>query len=329
MIAVVLALLAPAARAPAARTTVEPARAPAIARPAGADVASDWMPVWGALERLEELPRESADYASLRAQLLRAAARRESAARERGDRELALRSRVLAAHIARLDGLDVRRVRDPGILLEFLPGEAWLCAQALLAGPLRTSALIAAFDDPRNGTASERSALARATIEADLHDLRLADAEAIARAWLARGEDVVSGVLLAGVLRAAGRSAEARDLLGRLEDGARTTAERRAWAEERARAASAAGDEEAALDALGSALAAGSTWAASELAWRGLDGRDRSRALALARPFLDDDPHGQSARRIWALGLSAGELDPSAFAPHERAPAVDSPLEPH
>ena len=195
--------------------------------------------MWAALHTLEGLPRESPDYAKLRSQLLQASARRESAARQRGDRALALRARVLGAHLARLDGLEVRRVRDPGIVLEFLPGEAWLCAEACMSGPLRTRAVIATLDEARGDDLATRSDFAEQVILEDLHDLRIDLAEALGRAWSAHCETVEHSVLLARILRSAGRLAEAQDVLGSLAVRALDIAERRLYAEESARLASA------------------------------------------------------------------------------------------
>ncbi|MBK7877546.1 MAG: hypothetical protein IPJ77_17755 [Planctomycetes bacterium] len=263
------------------------------------------------------MPRDAREHATLRAELQRTAARRESAARQRSDRALAFRARVLAAQLARQDGLDARRVRDPGIVLDFLPGEARLAAEVTLPGPLRTEAVVHTLDEAASSELPERFELAREVLQDDLAGLRLEPAEAIARAWLRRDETVESGVLCARVLRANGRLAEAADLLARLERDERTAEERAALALERARDARARGDQETALDALGTALASGSSEAGLLLARERLERGETAEALALARPFLDDARANVGARRVWALALLAPERETARLAPGE------------
>lgn len=276
-----------------------------------AEIAREWGPVWRALARLAALPREDAEHGRLRSDLLATAARRESAARKRSDRAMAFRARVLSAHLARLDGLSGRFVRDPGILFEFLPGEAWLAARVTLAGPTRARAWTFALDEALPEEIAEREALAQDAVLDDLAAGRLELAEAVARALVARGEGNASVCLCARVLRANGRTEEAFALLTQSEPRGAASAERALFAAELARLALARGAGEAAEDALGSALACGSAWARNELARRALAERDSTRALAVARPFLDDGREGREARRVWALAL----LDRSRIPP--------------
>lgn len=283
----------------------------------------EWVPVWIALARLAELPREAAQHAELRDQLRATAARRESAARKRSDRAMAFRARVLSAHLARLDGVTGRFVRDPGIVFEFLPGEAWLAARVALAGPTRARAWALALDEALPDEIPERESLARDAVLDDLAAGRLEFAEAVARALVARGESNENALLCARVLRANSRDEEARALLTQTEPLAAGSTERALFAEESARLALARGARELADDALGSALACGSTWARTELSRRALAEGDSIRALALARPFLDDGSAGPEARRVWALALLESARAP-AYGAIDVAPAPES-----
>lgn len=309
--AVVLATQEATQGAPAPRRDVPPV--PQV-KETQAEIASEWLSVWRALARLEALPREDEEHGRLRSDLIATAARRENAARKRSDRAMAFRARVLSAHLARLDGLSGRFVRDPGIRFEFLPGEAWLAARVTLAGPTRARAWTVALDEALPDEIAEREALAQEAVLDDLTAGRLELAEAVARALVARGEGNASVRLCARVLRANGRTEEAFALLTQSEPRGAASAERALFAAELARLALARGARDAAEDALGSALACGSAWARSELARRALAERDSTRALALTRPFLDDGPDGREARRVWALALLERSRVPSPGA---------------
>ena len=316
---------APAAQlAPDAQITPAPRRelppAPQV-KEAQAEIAREWGPVWRALADLASLPREAAR--QRRDELLATAARRESAARKRSDRAMAFRARVLAAHLARLDGLSGRFVRDPGVVFEFLPGEAWLAARVVLAGPTRARAWVIALDEALPDELAEREALAQDAVREDLAAGRLDFAEPVARALVARSEGSESALLCARVLRANGHGEEARALLTQIEPLAADSAERARIAEEIARLAYGSGARESGDDALGSALACGSAWARTELARRALGEGDSSRALALARPFLDDGSAGPEARRVWALALLESARAP-AYGANDVTPAPDS-----
>lgn len=313
--ALACALLAGARRAtaqtPAAGTApIAPSVAPQrelASRPEAqetqAEIKAEWQPVWRALARLAALPREDAEHQRLRDELLATAARRESAARKRSDRSMAFRARVLSAHLARLDGLSGRYVRDPGVRFDFLPGEAWLAARVTLSSPTRTRAWTLALDEAAPDEIADRASLAREAVLEDLGAGRLEFAEAVARALVARCEASEHVLLCARVLRANGRTEEAFALLTQFEPRDAGSAERARFAAELARLAWARGAGEEADDALGTALACGSAWARAELARRALADRDSARALALARPFLDDGAERREARCVWAFAL--------------------------
>ncbi|MBI5365192.1 MAG: hypothetical protein HZA53_18585 [Planctomycetes bacterium] len=294
----------------------EPARQVAEARPR-AEIEAEWRPVWRTLERLEALPREAPESGALRTELLQTAARRESAARKRGDRALAFRARVLAAELARLDGIDSRRVRDPGLRIDFLTGEAARAARVVLPGPMRTAALMRTLDEAGADELGPLGDLSRAAIEEDLAALRIDLAEALARAWIARCETHESALCCARVWRAAGRYAEAGELLARLDRPGLAPAERALLALERTRLAAARRDPETGLDALGAALTAGSRAAALELARQHLDRGESASALALARGLLEDQTQRRTARRVWAVALYPGIDGAGRLAPSE------------
>ena len=273
--------------------------------------------MWSSLARVEELPSDSPERASLRAELARTAARRESAARKQSDRAMAFRARVLAAELARLDGLEGRRVRDPGIVLDFLPGEAVLAAEVTLPDPMRTAAAVAALEEAAPSELPERADLAREIVEDDLAGVRFGLAESLARALSRRVETVESAVLCARVLRVNGRLAEASALLDGLGHDGTAPSERAAVALERARLARARGDGEAALDALGGALTEGSTAGALRLARDRAEHGEIRPALSLARAFLDDAEAREEARRVWALALLTPDREAARLAPDE------------
>jgi len=288
----------------------------AVAQEPVRDVRAEWTPVWLRLAEYLRLPRQDPEHASLRRELIELAARREDAARKRSDRPMAFRARLLAAALARADGLDERRVADPGVPFEFLPGEAELAAEFALPGPLRTRALLLALDEAEpaaRGPAIER---ARRTAREALGAGRGDEAEFVARGLLARDAGFEHALFCAEVLRRTGRYEEAGGLLvdaepATLEPGPEAPgalARRAQWAEQRARLEFARGRPEAGLDALGTALAAGSVAARRELAARASSDGDRARALALTRAFLDD---GAEDRALWARCLLPGRAPES------------------
>lgn len=284
--------------------------------PLDADTPHQWLDVWADLGRYEALPRGDELRERLRARLKVVAERRLTAGRERSDRALAYRSRILLASVAHADGAPLRTVADPGAVIELLPAESWRAARATEPSPMRTYAAGRALADATPGELDERVRFARDTIEEDLaaaSPARFELAERLARELLERVDTPLHAALCARTLRASGRSEEAREILEQALETQDEPEPRRILAEELARVALASGARERALDALGTALACGSTNAAAELVRLSAAAGDESRALAAARPYLDEAPPPPTVARGWAHTLLVAR---GAFAPN-------------
>lgn len=246
-----------------------------------------WRDVFVALARLESLPRGSTEFEALWTSLRDTATERERSGRKAQDAVTKYRARTVLFHLQRLRGLPTRPATEPDVVMDWLPGEAWYAARALVPGYHRVLAAATAVRETP-AILDERVAVARDVSEEERLLLRLELAELPARAVFERRADADSAGLFARILAARGRTDEALEVLGRVAASATDEDERARLLVRRARIARAAGRERVALADLGAALARGNPEAALECARHALQEGNGARARAAATLALSE-----------------------------------------
>ena len=313
---IVLAVFAAAPLATGAPRTPSPIRSaavqPSAQTPATTLVApseSDrerWTRAWSDFAELERATPGSPAYRQLFDDLSSFQSSRERRARKTHDRASAFRARVLRTYLERMRNLPPRAVAEPGIELEFLPGEAWRAAQVLVPGRLRLRAMVEALAEVDAPDADLRRTWVRTTLREDLNAVRIDGLAPVARVLHERAPSLENTELLCDVLVFTGDEREAAELLER-EIG-RPAAERdaRVRAFLCGRTHLALNERHAAERWLGAALTAGSDRAAILLGRIALSDDARERALRIFGSVLGNtaDPALDAwARRGWGFAL--------------------------
>lgn len=279
------------------------------------DPSPAWVELWKELEKLSSLPSGSAVWREAWNELDTLSRALERAARKLHDRAETFRSGLLHAHLVRLSGNAVRPLGEPGAEIDFLSGEAWLAAQVLVPGTLRTRAMIEALADPPTGVAaarsSDRTSFAVRVLDEDLSGRRLESALALARVLHRRTGDAASAALLGRALALSGREADADRILSEQIDASPHGIERRSLVEQRALLHLGYGSFSAALDGLGAAYAEGSRSASRWVARIALAQSDRAGCLTISRSNLEDSPREAWSWRGWGISLM---MSPSSAA---------------
>ena len=280
-----------------------------------------WREAWRDLADLSRTAPNSAERRRIAAELAAFQARHERGARKRHDRPEAFRSRVLGAHLAKLDDTPFRPVPEPGVPIAWLPGEAWLAARVCEPGVTRVAAIESALAEAGPAELGERVEFAFDLAAGEARDLHWDDAREIARALescVARApaehipdahrSGAKSAGLLAFVARMRGDHGEARTILERRLASTTAPEERAGLLVESSLVDLADGREASARGSLGEALALGSPDAGLLLARSALSEGAVPRSRALFRSLVSDPEGGTPptpALRGYGLSLLA------------------------
>lgn len=296
---------------------------PAGAREAAVASPSDaWTDVWRNLELLARRAPGSPEFRALAGELEHFADQREEPARKQRDRVERFRVRVLRAQLARLAGMPWTPIQEPVVEIPWMPGEAWIAAQVLLAGTVRDRALLHVLDQDGAQLSPEWRPVASAALREASLAARVADAEALATALDQRWPSAASARDLARVHALAGDRGRARALLEERLALARAPAEERQLLATLGEIELSTPAAPSASQHLGSALARGSTVAGLLLARRAFDAGEIARARCLYRALIalaasgseGDGPQDLHQRAARGWGLACLTHDPLANA---------------